>query len=43
MTHAMQVSFGKMTQAAGLDGKDKDQLYQFVGALQDSLDQYQKD
>lgn len=42
VTHAMQV-LRPMTQAAGLDGKDKDQLYQFVGSLQDAMDQYQKD
>ncbi len=43
VTHAMQV-LRPMTQAAGLDPtRDKDQFYQYVGALQDSLDQYQKD
>lgn len=43
VTHALQV-LRPMTQAAGLDAtKDKDQFYQFVGTLQDSMDQYQKD
>ncbi len=43
VTHAMQV-LRPMTQAAGLDPtKDKDQFYQFVGSLQDAMDQYQKD
>ncbi len=43
VTHAMQV-LRPMTQAAGLDPtRDKDQFYQFVGSLQDAMDQYQKD
>ncbi len=42
VTHAMQV-LRPMLQAAGVDGRDKDQLYQYVGSLQDAMDQYQKD
>lgn len=43
VTHAMQV-LRPTIQAAGLDQtRDKDTYYQYVGALQDSLDQYQKD
>lgn len=43
VTHALQV-LRPMTQAAGIDSsKDKDQYYQFVGALQDAMDLYQKD
>ena len=43
VTHALQV-LRPMTQAAGLDStKDKDQFYQFVGSLQDAMDQFQKD
>lgn len=43
VTHALQILRPTM-QSAGIDAtKDKDQYYQFVGSLQDALDQYQKD
>lgn len=42
VTHAMQVLL-PMTQAAGVTPDRKDQYYQYVGALQDAIDQYQKD